>query len=68
MFEMCFAVMSDVRSNDILELFGCYVEIFVFNDVIQFFKKIAFCFLDEIDDRLLSIHLEVINFTPSYCE
>jgi hypothetical protein len=32
MFEMCFDVMNDVRRNDILELFGGYVEIFLFDD------------------------------------
>jgi hypothetical protein len=34
MFDMCFDAMSDVRNNDILELFGGYAWIFVFDDVI----------------------------------
>jgi hypothetical protein len=38
MFERSFDVMSDVRNNYTIELFGCYVGIFAFHDVIQFFK------------------------------
>jgi hypothetical protein len=28
MLDMCSDVMSDVRSNEIIELFGCYIRIF----------------------------------------
>jgi hypothetical protein len=33
-FDMRYDAMHEVRSNDILELFGSYARVFVFDDVI----------------------------------
>jgi hypothetical protein len=38
MLGWSFDIMSDMRSNDIQDVFGGYVKIFVFNDVILFLK------------------------------
>jgi hypothetical protein len=38
MLDMSFDIMSDIRSNDILELFRDYVGIFLFDDGVQFLK------------------------------
>jgi hypothetical protein len=38
MFNRSFNAMNDIRSNDILELFGGYAGIFLFDDGIQFLK------------------------------
>jgi hypothetical protein len=38
MFDMYFDIMSDIRIYDVLELFRCYIGVFIFEDVISFLK------------------------------
>jgi hypothetical protein len=37
-FDKSFDIMSDVKSNDIFEILGCDIGIFLFNDGMQFLK------------------------------
>jgi hypothetical protein len=53
MFSRSFDVLSDVRSNDIVEMFGYYIgDAFLVMGYI-----FSLCFLNEINDRLIVIHL-----------
>jgi hypothetical protein len=46
MIESCFEAMSDLRSNDVLELFRGDIAVFAVDNGIQFLKWLPFYFLD----------------------
>jgi hypothetical protein len=65
-FKRCFDIVSNVSSNDILEVFRGHVRVFVFDDWIELLKRFPFGFVDKIDNRLVGRHLKVVKFTSFY--
>jgi hypothetical protein len=56
-FYRSFDFMSDVRINEIIEMFEVHVVKFIHNDAIIFLKCFPFYFLDWFQDRLFSFHI-----------